>query len=317
MTLEKLNKKPLLSIIAPTFNEEENIEELYDRIKKTIAPIDKYNFEIIIIDNDSQDKTQEILRKIADKDKSFKVILNNRNFGHIRSPYYGILQANGLAAIYMASDLQNPPELIPEIIDKWENGFKLVMAVKPQSEGSAAFNFLRKTYYKILDKISDISVIRDSTGFGLYDAEVIEELKKIKEPYPFMRGLICDLGYKFDTIQFIQPSRKRGITKNNFYTLYDIGMLGIISHSKFPIRFAALLGFLIGATSFLIGLIYIILKLIYWDSFPFGIAPLIIGLFFFIGLQFIFISLIGEYIGSIHTYSQNRPLVVEKERINF
>ena len=309
--------KPLLSIVSPTFNEVENIEELYSRIKEAISKLDDYEFEIIIIDNDSKDGTQDILRSIASKDKNFKVILNNRNFGHIRSPYFGILQSKGLAAIYLASDLQNPPELIPEIVRKWEKGFKLVMAVKPESEGSILFNFLRRNYYKILDNISDIQVIRDSTGFGLYDAEVIEELKKIKEPYPFMRGLICDLGYEFDTIPFIQPSRKRGLTKNNFSTLYDIGMLGIISHSKFPIRFCAFLGFLIGAISFTIGLAYLLLKLIFWDSFPVGIAPLIIGLFFFIGLQFIFIGIIGEYIGSIHTYSQNRPLVVVKEKINF
>lgn len=318
--MDKINNKkikPLISIISPTFNEAENIEELYSRIKEVISKLEDYEFEIIIIDNDSKDGTQDILRSIASKDKNFKVILNNRNFGHIRSPYFGILQAKGLAAIYLASDLQNPPELIPDIISRWEKGFKLVMAVKPESEGSILFNFLRRNYYKVLDNISDIQVIRDSTGFGLYDSKVIEELKKIKEPYPFMRGLICDLGYNFDTVPFIQPSRKRGLTKNNFFTLYDIGMLGIISHSKFPIRFCAFLGFLIGALSFAIGLGYLILKLIFWDSFPLGVAPLIIGLFFFIGLQFFFIGIIGEYIGSIHTYSQNRPLVVVKEKINF
>ena len=318
--MDKINNKkikPLISIVSPTFNEAENIEELYSRIKEVISKLEDYEFEIIIIDNDSKDGTQDILRSIASKDKNFKVILNNRNFGHIRSPYFGILQAKGLAAIYLASDLQNPPELIPDIISRWEKGFKLVMAVKPESEGSILFNFLRRNYYKVLDNISDIQVIRDSTGFGLYDSKVIEELKKIKEPYPFMRGLICDLGYNFDTLPFIQPSRKRGLTKNNFFTLYDIGMLGIISHSKFPIRFCAFLGFLIGALSFAIGLGYLILKLIFWDSFPLGVAPLIIGLFFFIGLQFFFIGIIGEYIGSIHTYSQNRPLVVVKEKINF
>ncbi|MDG2171217.1 MAG: glycosyltransferase [Gammaproteobacteria bacterium] len=313
----KRNLKPLISIVAPTYNEKENIEELYERIIKVVSSIESYRFEIIIIDNDSRDGTQDLLRKIASQDKNFKVILNNRNFGHIRSPYFGILQSKGDAVIYLASDLQNPPELIPDIIARWEKGFKLVMAVKPESEGSIVFNFFRRNYYKILDHISDIQVIRDSTGFGLYDADVISDLKKIKEPYPFMRGLICDLGYDFDTIPFIQPSRKRGITKNNFSTLYDIGMLGIISHSKFPIRFCAFLGFLIGAVSFLIGVIYLILKIIFWASFPVGIAPLIIGLFFFIGLQFIFIGVIGEYIGSIHTYSQNRPLVVVKEKINF
>jgi len=309
--------KPLISIVAPTFNEVENIEELYSRIKEVISKLGDYEFEIIIIDNDSKDGTQDILRSIASKDKNFKVILNNRNFGHIRSPYFGILQSKGAAVIYLASDLQNPPELIPDIISRWEKGYKLVMAVKPESEGSILFNFLRRNYYRVLDRISDIQVIRDSTGFGLYDSEVIDELRKIKEPYPFMRGLICDLGYSFDTIPFIQPSRKRGLTKNNFSTLYDIGMLGIISHSKFPIRFCAFLGFLIGAISFAIGLAYLVLKIIFWDSYPVGIAPLIIGLFFFIGLQFIFIGVIGEYIGSIHTYSQNRPLVVVKEKINF
>lgn len=316
MEISNKNKK-LISIVIPTYNEEGCIEDLYRKIKNVISPMSNYEFEIIVIDNNSKDKTQEILRKIATKDTYFKVILNNRNFGHIRSPYYGILQSYADAVIYLASDFQNPPELIPNFIEQWEEGFKLVMAIKNKSQESFVFSFLRKNYYRILDNVSDISVIKDSTGFGLYDSEVIKELRKINEPYPFMRGLICDLGYSIKTVNFTQPERKKGITKNNFYTLYDIGMLGIISHSKVPIRLAAFLGFLIGSFSFLIGLIYFITKLIYWDSFPMGIAPLIIGLFFFIGLQFIFIGIIGEYIGSIHTYSQNRPLVVEKERINF
>ncbi len=316
MEISNKNKK-LISIVIPTYNEEDCIEDLYRKIKNVISPMSNYEFEIIVIDNNSKDKTQEILRKIATKDTYFKVILNNRNFGHIRSPYYGILQSYADAVIYLASDFQNPPELIPNFIEQWEEGFKLVMAIKNKSQESFVFSFLRKNYYRILDNVSDISVIKDSTGFGLYDSEVIKELRKINEPYPFMRGLICDLGYSVKTVNFTQPERKKGITKNNFYTLYDIGMLGIISHSKVPIRLAAFLGFLIGSLSFLIGLIYFITKLIYWDSFPMGIAPLIIGLFFFIGLQFIFIGIIGEYIGSIHTYSQNRPLVVEKERINF
>ena len=310
-------EKKLISIVTPTYNEEDCIEDLYCKIKDITEQVSDYKFEIIVIDNDSKDKTQEILKKIASKDRYFKVILNNRNFGHIRSPYYGILQSHADAVIYLASDFQNPPELIPNFIEYWEKGFKLVMATKSKSKESFIFSSLRKIYYRILDNVSDISVIKDSTGFGLYDREVIKELKKINEPYPFMRGLICDLGYSVKTVDFTQPARKRGVTKNNFYTLYDIGMLGIISHSKVPIRLAAFLGFLIGSFSFLIGLIYFITKLIYWDSFPMGIAPLIIGLFFFIGLQFFFIGIVGEYIGSIHTYSQNRPLVIEKERINF
>ena len=309
--------KKLISIVTPTYNEEENIEELYNQIKKSISNIKEYDFEIIVIDNDSTDKTQEILKNIASKDKNFKVIINNRNFGHIRSPYYGILQSSGLATVYLASDLQDPPKYIPELIDKWESGFKLVMAIKPESESGFLFHQTRKIYYRLLNKISDVAIIKDSTGFGIYDSEVINQLKKINEPYPFLRGLICDLGYKVETISFKQPARKRGLTKNNFYTLYDIGILGVISHSKVPIRFAAFLGFIMGFVSFIVAIFYVILKLLFWSSFPMGIAPIIISIFFFLGLQFMFIGVIGEYIGSIHTYSQNRPLVIEKERINF
>lgn len=309
--------KKLISIVTPTYNEEENIEELYNEIKKSISDIKEYDFEIIVIDNDSTDKTQEILKNIASKDKNFKVIINNRNFGHIRSPYYGILQSSGVATVYLASDLQDPPKYIPELIDKWKSGFKLVMAIKPESESGFLFHQTRKIYYRLLNKISDVAIIKDSTGFGIYDSEVINQLRKINEPYPFLRGLICDLGYKAETISFKQPARKRGLTKNNFYTLYDIGILGVISHSKVPIRFAAFLGFIMGLVSFIVAIFYVILKLVFWSSFPMGIAPLIISIFFFLGLQFMFIGVIGEYIGSIHTYAQNRPLVIEKERINF
>ena len=309
--------KKLISIVTPTYNEEENIEELYNEIKKSISDIKEYDFEIIVIDNDSTDKTQEILKNIASKDKNFKVIINNRNFGHIRSPYHGILQSSGEATVYLASDLQDPPKYIPDLIEKWKLGFKLVMAIKPESESGFIFHQIRKVYYRLLNKISDIQIIKDSTGFGIYDKEVVNQLRGMNEPYPFLRGLICDLGYKAATIPFKQPARKRGLTKNNFYTLYDIGILGIISHSKVPIRFAAFLGFIMGLASFIVAILYVILKLFFWSSFPIGIAPIIIGIFFFLGLQFMFIGVIGEYIGSIHTYSQNRPLVTEKERINF
>ena len=310
-------KKKLISIVTPTYNEEENIQELYNEIKKSIADISEYEFEIIVIDNDSTDKTQEILRSIASKDSSFKVIINNRNFGHIRSPYHGILQSSGHATVYLASDLQDPPKYIPELIEKWKSGFKIVLAVKPESESGFLFHQIRKIYYRLFNKISDVPIIKDSTGFGIYDGDVIRQLKSIGDPYPFLRGLICELGYKAETIPFKQPARKRGLTKNNFYTLYDIGILGVISHSKAPIRFAAFIGFIMGLVSFIVAIIYVILKLIFWSSFPMGIAPIIISIFFFLGLQFMFIGVIGEYIGSIHTYSQNRPLVTEKERINF
>lgn len=244
-------------------------------------------------------------------------IKDTRNFGHIRSPYYGILQSRGLATIYLASDLQDPPELITEFIHYWEEGYKLVMAVKPVSKGVVWIHALRKAYYRFLDGISDITLVADATGFGLYDREVLDHLRKIDDPYPFLRGLICELGYEIKTIPFAQPRRLRGISKNNLYTLYDIAMLGIVSHSKVPIRIAAFMGFALGAISMLVAIVFIVLKLIFWSSFPLGIAPVVIGLFFLFGIQLMFIGILGEYIGSIHSYLQRRPVVVEKERINF
>ena len=310
-------KKPLISIVTPCFNEEANIDELYRRVKLAISGVDKYDFEFIFIDNHSEDNTVEKLKVLAANDYAVKVIVNTRNFGHIRSPYYAILQSRGVATIYLASDLQDPPEIIPQFIAEWESGYKLVMAIKPHSEGPAIVHHLRKSYYRLLDGISDISVVNDSTGFGLYDQAVLNHLRLLNEPYPFLRGLICELGYEIKTIPFIQPRRLRGITKNNFYTLYDIAMLGIISHSKLPIRIAAFVGFLLGFLSMLVGIVFTILKLIYWDAFPLGIAPVVVGLFFLLGIQLMFIGILGEYVGSIHTYLQKRPLVVEKERINF
>ena len=236
--------KKLISIVTPTFNEKDNIELLLNRIKEVIKPLDQYEFEILVIDNCSTDGTQEKIRELAEKDKRIKAIFNTRNFGHIRSPYYGIMNSSGVATIYMASDFQDPPELIPQFIEEWEKGWRLVMAIKPISEGSKLMHFIRRKYYGLIDKISDITILRDSTGFGLYDETVIENLRKINDPYPFLRGLICELGYPIKSIQFTQPRRIRGITKNNFYTLFDIAMLGIVSHSKVPIRIAALSGFI-------------------------------------------------------------------------
>ncbi len=311
------DKKPLISIVTPCYNEEENVDELYTRVKAAISKVTKYSFEFIFIDNHSQDSTVSKLKVLASKDKAVKIIVNTRNFGHIRSPYYGLLQSRGAATIYLASDLQDPPEMIPEFIAYWESGYKLVMATKPHSECSAFVHYLRKSYYRILDGISDINVVKDSTGFGLYDEVVLNHLRALNEPYPFLRGLICELGYEIKTIPFVQPKRHRGITKNNIYTLYDIAMLGIVSHSKIPIRMAAIIGVILGFVSSLVGIIFTILKLIYWDSFPIGIAPVVIGVFFLLGIQLIFIGILGEYIGSIHTYVQNRPIVIEKERLNF
>ena len=313
-----MTAKPLLSIVSPCFNEQDNIEELYRRVTLAIESLlERYDFQIIVIDNHSQDDTQRKLRALAARDPRLKVILNVRNFGHIRSPYYGILQSSGLATIYLASDLQDPPELIPDFIRYWEAGAKLVMAIKPISEGNPVAHRLRRFYYHLLDKMSEVKILRDSTGFGLYDKVVLDHVRKVDDPYPFLRGLISELGYPIVEIPFVQPRRRGGISKNNLYSLYDIAWLGFVSHSKLPIRLAAFLGFSVGILSAFAALVFLVLKLLFWNSFPIGISPLIIGMFGLFGLQFIFIGIVGEYVGTILTYVQKRPVVVEHERINF
>lgn len=246
-----------------------------------------------------------------------KLIINTRNFGHIRSPYWGILQTSGVATIYLASDLQDPPEMIPEFIAAWEAGYKIALAIKPMSQSNKVMHCLRRSYYKFLSHISDVEITKDSTGFGIYDQCVVDKLRSIQDPYPFLRGLINELGYEIKEIPFNQPRRQRGISKNNIYTLYDIAMLGIISHSLVPIRLAAFLGFLLSAISICLAFILFVYKLLFWNEFAVGVAPIAIGMFFMFGVLLSFIGLLGEYIGVIHTYVQRRPIVVEKERINF
>jgi dolichol-phosphate mannosyltransferase len=306
-----------ISIISPCFNEEDNIGELYSRVSQVMDAHPEYQFELLLIDNASTDRTVERIREIIARDARVKAIVNMRNFGHIRSPYWGILQTTGDATVYLASDLQDPPELIPQFLERWEKGWQVVLAVKPVSQTNFLVHRLRKMYYGLLQRISEVEIVQDCTGFGLYDQRVIKELRKIQDPYPFLRGLICELGFPIATIAFAQPRRLRGITKNNFYSLFDIAMLGIISHSKVPLRLATFFGLVLGFLSFGVALYYTIMKLLYWDSFPMGLAPLTIGFFTFMSLVFIFIGLLGEYIASIHTYVQHRPIVIEKERINF
>ena len=312
-----LTMKKMISIVTPCFNEEENVEDLYEAIKNIMAGYPNYEYEHIYIDNASTDKTQQILRALAAADFRVKVILNARNFGHIRSPFHGLLQAKGDAVIYMASDFQDPPELIPKLIEKWEQGSKTVVGVKNQSEETPLFFFVRRCYYRLVHSLADIDVIENFTGFGLYDKVVVDFCRTVKDPYPYFRGLISEIGFEIARVEFIQPTRKRGITKNNFYTLYDMAMLGFTSHTKVPLRLATMLGFAVSFVSFLLGLVYLVYKLLFWNHFSVGIAPLVIGLFFFGSIQLFFIGILGEYIGSIHTRVLNRPLVVEDERINF
>jgi glycosyltransferase involved in cell wall biosynthesis len=306
-----------ISIVTPCYNEEENVGLLYEKVKEVMGKLENYSYEHIFIDNASEDKTVAILKEIAARDKKVKIIINARNFGHIRSPYYALLQATGDAVILIVADLQDPPELIPIFIKKWEEGYKIAIGVKTNSEEAAIFFAIRKMYYNLVSKLSEIKLVKNFTGFGLYDKKVIEILRTLHDPYPYFRGLICDIGFERAEIPYIQPVRKRGFTKNNFYSLYDIGMLGITNHSRVPLRVAAMLGFAMAMLSLLVALGYFVYKLIYWSSFDLGMAPIVIGFFFFASVQLFFLGIMGEYIGSIHTKVLKRPLVIEKERVNF
>lgn len=312
-----MSSRKLISIVTPCYNEEGNVDELHRRILAQMDSFPQYDFEHIYIDNASTDGTVTAIRRLASADSRVKAIVNNRNFGIIRSSNHGLLQAQGDAIINMASDMQEPPELIGEFVRQWEQGYKVVVGVKPDSHETAPMFALRRLYYATIGRIADVTLIPHYTGFGLYDREVIEALRRIDDPYPYFRGLIADMGFAHTEIPYVQPLRKRGITKNNFYALYDMAMLGITSHSKVPLRLATMAGFALSAISLLIALGYLIYKLAHWDLMSFGMAPILIGFFFFASVQLFFIGLLGEYILQIHTQVQKRPLVMERERINF
>jgi glycosyltransferase involved in cell wall biosynthesis len=309
--------KKLISVVTACYNEEENVEPLYEAVKQVFAKLKRYRYEHIFIDNRSTDSTVAVLRTICARDKNVKVIVNARNFGHIRSPFHGLIQAKGEGVIYMVADFQDPPELIPELIKKWEEGYKIVAAIKQNSEESAVFFAIRRLYYWIVTGLADVKLIPNFTGFGLYDRKLIEILRGVDDPYPYFRGLISDIGFEPALIPYTQPRRRRGITKNNFGTLYDLAMLGITTHSKVPLRLAAMLGFALSGLCLFTAVGYLVYKLVFWQQFSLGMAPLVIGFFLIASVQLFFIGIIGEYLGNIHTQSLKRPRVIESERINF
>jgi glycosyltransferase involved in cell wall biosynthesis len=311
-----MNRK-LISVVSGCYNEEQNLPEFASRLTGVAARFIEYDWEFIIIDNCSTDNSERALAEIAAADRRFKVIFNIRNFGQIRSPFHAIMQASGDAVVCLSSDLQDPPELISEFIAKWRDGSPIVAAVRVGTKANILFNVLRSTYYKIIKRVSDVELIENFTGFGLYSREVILGCRAIKDPYPYFRGMISELGYPVVRIPFFQPSRTRGISSNNLYSLFDYAMLGFTSHTKIPLRLATMVGFGMSILCFLAGMFYFLGKLIFWDSFAVGIAPLVVGLFFIGSIQLFFIGVIGEYVGSIHTKVSSRPLVVERKRLNF
>ncbi|MGD0896459.1 MAG: glycosyltransferase family 2 protein [Thermoguttaceae bacterium] len=307
----------LISVVTPCYNEEQNVEETYRQVKAIFASLGKYRYEHIFIDNASTDGTQDILRRLAAADKNVRVIINTRNFGPVRSFYYGLLQGRGDAVIGLSSDLQEPPELIVEFLKRWEAGHKIVVGVKEQSDESPIMFAVRNSYYRLVRRLADIRLIDGFHGFGLYDKSVMDILRRIDDVYPYFRGLIAEIGIRPCQVEYTQLQREHGKSKHSFYDLFDIAMLGIVSHSKVPLRLATMLGFGIACLSLLVALAYFFYKLVFWNSFQLGMAPLVIGIFFFSAVQLFFVGILGEYIGAIHTQVLHRPLVVERERINF
>ena len=306
-----------ISVVTPCFNEEANVAGLYAAVKDVFAGLKDYSYEHIFIDNASTDGTVKVLKGLAATDKNVKIIVNLKNFGHLRSPFYGMLQAGGDAVISVVADFQDPPLLIKDFIQKWEQGYKVVVGVKNRSEEAPLMFLVRKFYYAFIRSVSSSEQIKNFTGFGLYDRSVMDILRQYDERYPYFRGLISELGFEIARVEFVQPQRKKGKSNNNFYTLFDLAMLGLVNYSVVPLRMATFIGGITAVISFLIAIFYLVYKLMFWNGFQVGMAPLVIGIFFFSAVQLFFIGIIGEYIGAIYTQVKKRPLVIEKERVNF
>jgi glycosyltransferase involved in cell wall biosynthesis len=306
-----------ISILTPCYNEEANVEEVYNQVRAVMAKLGRYRYEHLFIDNCSADRTVEILKRIASDDPNVKIIVNARNFGHIRSPMHALNHTCGDAVIGIVADLQDPPEMILDFVREWEAGYPMVLAIKRTSGENPLMFWIRKKYYRLVNRLSSLETFENYTGFGLYDRRVVEIVKSFNDPYPYFRGIIAEIGLPHKLIQYDQPARKRGFTKNNFYSLYDTAMLAITNLSKVPLRLVTFSGFASAALCLLVAFGYLVYKLMFWNNFSVGMAPLVIGIFFFSSVQLISVGLLGEYIGSIHTQVQKRPYVIERERVNF
>ena len=306
-----------ISVVTACFNEEENVEELYRRVRDQFQALGRYRYEHIFIDNASTDRTVSVLKRLAAADRNVKIIVNARNFGPIRSPMHAVGQARGDAIIGIVADLQDPPEMIPDLIAAWEEGFAMVLCVKRSSAENRLMYRLRRRYYRLVNQLSSLETFENFTGFGLYDRKVIDHVIAFGDPYPYFRGMIAEIGLPHKKLYYDQPIRAHGITKNNFYTLYDMAVLGIVNHSKVPLRLVTFIGFGGALLSFFVGTLYLFYKLLFWNSFSVGQAPMIIGLSFTASLQLFFLGILGEYIGAIHTQLQRRPYAIERERVNF
>lgn len=307
-----------ISIMIPCYNEEENVVPMSEAVTELFEKeLPQYDYEILFIDNASTDNTRPLLRQICEKNPKVKAIFNAKNFGQFNSPFHGMLQTTGDCTITMVCDFQDPLDLIPKYLKEWEDGYKIVIGIKSKSKENPLIYHLRSLYYKFVKKFSDVEQIEHFTGSGLYDKDFIEVLRNLHDPTPFLRGIVAELGFKIKRIEYEQPKRRAGKTHNNFWTLYDAAMLSITSYTKIGLRIATFIGIIVAFISLGIGIVYLIMKLIWWDRFSAGMAPMLIGMFFLGSLQLFFIGLIGEYIMNMNKRLMNRPLVVEEERINF
>jgi len=313
-----MNDKKTISIMIPCYNEEENARPIYEAVRdELIKSCSAYDYEILFIDNKSRDKTREIIRGICAEDPHVKAIFNVKNFGQFNSPYYGLLQTGGDCTVSICADFQDPVEMIPKFVAEWEKGYKIVIGKKTKSKENPIMYWLRGRYYKLIKKMSSCEQIEQFTGFGLYDRSFINTLRELKDPTPFIRGIVAELGPERKEIEYTQPQRRAGKTHNNWYSLYDAAMLSFTSYTKAGLRIATFSGFIMAGLSFLVGLVYLIAKLAFWNSFTAGYAPMMIALFFIGGVQLAFMGFLGEYVMAMNTRIMNRPLVVEEERINF
>lgn len=307
-----------ISVLIPCYNEEENVVSIANAVTEEIMRnLSEYDYEIIFIDNDSKDNTRSLLREICKRNPKIKAIFNAKNFGQFNSPYYGMLQTTGDCTIAMCCDFQDPVELIPQIVKEWEKGAMIVSCIKTASKENPVMRALRSCYYKIIKKMSAIDQIEHFTGFGLYDKSFIEVLRNLNDPTPFLRGIVAELGFKRVSIEYTQAKRRAGKTHNNFFTLFDAAMLSFTSYTKVGLHLVTFAGLVLSGLSILAALVYLVLKIVYWDRFSAGFAPMIIGLFFLNAIELLFIGFVGEYVMSINTRVMNRPLVIEEERINF
>ena len=304
-----------VGVVLPCYNEEGNVDELYERLTKVFEGLPQYTYELLFIDNASTDGTVAKVKTLIERDARVKLIVNARNFGHIRSPFHGLCESAGDCIIGMCTDLQDPPELIPQFLEQWERGASMVLGKKRTSQESPGFFAIRGLYYKLARAMADVPLLEHVTGFGLYDRRVIDIMRRFDDPYPYGRGMIAEIGLPYVTILYDQPLRKRGITKNNFYSLFDLALLGITSHSKVPLRLATIAGFILSGLSLLVAIGFLLLKLTFWYALPAGYAPVVIGVFFLGSVQIFLIGLLGEYIGAVLTQVRKRPLVVERERV--